>query len=746
VGNVKSFKGLIGFAEFSNYDLRTIQLGASYPPDQTYVWGINDNDQVAGNYVDDVGIGRGFVLNLDNGLDIGMYIPGLWVSSSANGINDAGQVVGGYTHAAGITHGFVWTVVNQTAFNYTTIDVPGSQFTRCAGINEAGQIVGIFADAQGKQHTFLAAPVTASFIWTGGASDSIWSDGKNCLNGVVPAAGADLLFPSGAQQLSSSDDLGLTFNSITIQDNYAFSANGSLSTSNLTVQKGSLKLLLSSATVTGKLDVMSGTSLTLFTGGLDLNGGETTVEQGASLDDVGSITIEANSSLNDQGIVTVERFHDLVDKGSMTVATTGVLNYYGGFLNTATVDQGAILVVSGQVIVGSNQGTVAIMEVSGMVEITAGGALIVTDNAIVGVQVTCRISDQDCIKVAAGATVDVFGRLTEGAGGGLDDFAILTIEQGATLDIIGSVTIETGATYNPLGTVLVEPGGILKQPLQGTPFTVSCLAITAIAGAPFSGVVASFTDSDGGTLNNYTATLAWGDGTTSTGSIAANGTGGFNVSGSHTYATHGSFTLTVEVDDTDGTRGKGTCSLTASAAGQFSSPNQNAIINFWAGTHGQALIESFNSGSSSTALSNWLATSFPNLYGTNAGANNLTGKTNAQIAALFLTFYAESRPKPDAQALTLALNIYATTTSLGGTAGTAYGFSVTSTGLGASFVSLGANGAVFGAPNNVAVTAYYLLLAANNNAVNGVLYSGNSALLQEFLNVVIDLNDTGMNG
>jgi hypothetical protein len=204
--------------------------------------------------------------------------------------------------------------------------------------------------------------------------------------------------------------------------------------------------------------------------------------------------------------------------------------------------------------------------------------------------------------------------------------------------------------------------------------------------------------------------------------------------------------LSAEVDDTDGSSGKATCSFSASFTGQFSTSSQNATINFWASTHGQALIASFNGGSNSTALANWLATSFPNLYGANAGANNLTGKTNAQVAALFLTFYAEARPKPDAQALTLALNIYATTSSLGGSTGAAYGFSVISTGLGASFVSLGGNGAAFDAPNNVAVTAYYLVFAANNHAVHGVLYSGNSALLQEFLNAVVDLNDTGMNG
>jgi hypothetical protein len=57
----------------------------------------------------------------------------------------------------------------------------------------------------------------------------------------------------------------------------------------------------------------------------------------------------------------------------------------------------------------------------------------------------------------------------------------------------------------------------------------------------------------------------------------------------------------VEIDDTDGTMGKGTCPLTTSTSGQLSTPNQNAPINFWAGAHGQALIDSFNGGASSTA-------------------------------------------------------------------------------------------------------------------------------------------------
>jgi uncharacterized repeat protein (TIGR01451 family) len=349
-------------------------------------------------------------------------------------------------------------------------------------------------------------------------------------------------------------------------------------------------------------------------------------------------------------------------------------------------------------------------------------------------------SSQGSCSQSNGVVTCTLGNIANG--GSATITLVVTPTQAGTITNVATVTgNEPDPTPgdNTATLMTTVQGGQVSQPV------VTCVAINPIAGAPFSGVVATFTDADGGSSSAFSATLDWGDGTTTTGTIATNGNG-FNVSGFHTYAFHGPETLIVTVNDTDGTSGKGTCPLTVTATGLFSTANQNATINFWAGTRGQALIDSFNGGPSSTALATWLATSFPNLYGASAGANNVTGMTNAQVAALFLTFYAEARPKPDAQALTLALDIYATTLSLGGTAGTAYGFSVTSTGLGASFVLVGANGAAFDVADNQGIVAYDLLRAANAHAVNGVLYSGNSALLQEFLNVVIDLNDTGMNG
>lgn len=85
--------------------------------------------------------------------------------------------------------------------------------------------------------------------------------------------------------------------------------------------------------------------------------------------------------------------------------------------------------------------------------------------------------------------------------------------------------------------------------------------------------VAVFVDTGGADpLANYSATIDWGDGSTSTGKIAgqatpfdANVAGGyFTVAGSHTYTATGDYTVTVTISDTDG--GQATVTGTAEVA------------------------------------------------------------------------------------------------------------------------------------------------------------------------------------
>jgi IPT/TIG domain len=85
------------------------------------------------------------------------------------------------------------------------------------------------------------------------------------------------------------------------------------------------------------------------------------------------------------------------------------------------------------------------------------------------------------------------------------------------------------------------------------PLTASPVNFTAIAGTQFSGSVAIFTDANpGGTVSDFSATIAWGDGTTSTGTVAAGTSGGFVVSGTHTYTSTGSFKASVTISDIGG--------------------------------------------------------------------------------------------------------------------------------------------------------------------------------------------------
>src|SRR5262249_14976962 len=123
----------------------------------------------------------------------------------------------------------------------------------------------------------------------------------------------------------------------------------------------------------------------------------------------------------------------------------------------------------------------------------------------------------------------------------------------------------------------------------------TCAAISPIAGAPFNGTVASFTDANPSPpLSDFTATITWGDGSTSIGTITK-GSGGFNVSGSHTYANSGSYTLSVLISDIGGSKAAPSCPINVTSLGIGVQKGQSATIGFWQNQNGQALINSFNS-------------------------------------------------------------------------------------------------------------------------------------------------------
>jgi uncharacterized delta-60 repeat protein len=164
-------------------------------------------------------------------------------------------------------------------------------------------------------------------------------------------------------------------------------------------------------------------------------------------------------------------------------------------------------------------------------------------------------------------------------------------------------------------------------------------------------------------------------------------------------------------------------------AGSSVNGGQTAAIGFWQNKNGQNLIKTLNGGPTSTQLGNWLAATFPNMYGAEAGANNLTGKSNADVAAFFTSLFKRTAqtspggpPKVDAQVLATALAVYVTNQNLAGTTAAAYGFQVTASGVGAATFNVGTNGAAFGVADNTTLTVLDLLLATDARTRNGLLY------------------------
>src|SRR5262249_6851045 len=99
----------------------------------------------------------------------------------------------------------------------------------------------------------------------------------------------------------------------------------------------------------------------------------------------------------------------------------------------------------------------------------------------------------------------------------------------------------------------------------------------------FSGAVATFANTNpANPSTDFTATIDWGDGTTTTGTVTG-GAGTFTVSGSHTYTSSGTKSLSVTLaDDAPGTA-QATAHSTASVSGDVvitGTPGDDTLSGF----------------------------------------------------------------------------------------------------------------------------------------------------------------------
>ena len=132
--------------------------------------------------------------------------------------------------------------------------------------------------------------------------------------------------------------------------------------------------------------------------------------------------------------------------------------------------------------------------------------------------------------------------------------------------IVGTNTYPGMAGPRPYNLVvrLVGAAGSVR-PAQNTanvadtPITVTGTPFEGTAGVPFTGLLAAFSDPyQGLSPGSYLATIFWGDGRSSVGSIAQSGAQTFQVTGSHTYSVSTQYASTVTVTRLlDGQTGSG---------------------------------------------------------------------------------------------------------------------------------------------------------------------------------------------
>ena len=126
---------------------------------------------------------------------------------------------------------------------------------------------------------------------------------------------------------------------------------------------------------------------------------------------------------------------------------------------------------------------------------------------------------------------------------------IITAGAQGTFNVSATKTYATAGTYQAQITVSDLHGAIATASSTITvAYAATGVNFSAVEGQIFNGQVASFSDPQTtGQVGQYSAMIAWGDSTTSSGVVSYSGGTAFTVTGSHTYTEESVYPVTVTV-------------------------------------------------------------------------------------------------------------------------------------------------------------------------------------------------------
>jgi hypothetical protein len=407
----------------------------------------------------------------------------------------------------------------------------------------------------------VATDYTAVVTWGDGSSDSSAAPVPVVLVVASPVGGFDVV----GSHTYLEEATGLTF-SVAVSDHGA-SVSGS---ARINVADAALSM----ASFTPPANVTEGVPVTATATFTDADPNGTASDYTATVVWGDGTTSTITSALTPGGqitsaggVFTVTATHTYADEGTTLLPFSITIN-----------DNGASVSRTGT-LVNINDANLTITSVTGPAAPTEGastGSIAVatfTDG-----NPTATTADFTAVVSWGDGTSDTI----TSAGGGI------TLA-GGVFTVHGTHTYAEEASGLIVSVTITDEGGSTASQNAAIPVNVADAALTITTVTPPAAtegvntghaLVASFTDADpAGITSDYNATINWGDGSTTVGTIVDQGSPGgvhtFGVQGNHTYAEEGTFTITVTVTDHNATNTKtGTVNVAeAPLNGQVFAPN-----------------------------------------------------------------------------------------------------------------------------------------------------------------------------